>query len=167
MARVMGVDPGLAATGVGMVAGSGHQVTGFAYGDIRTRPRTPLPDRLNRIFDRMTDLLSDDAPDLLVVEAVFSLERYPTSGLTLGKVIGVILLAAGRTGVPVIELPVREAKRVLTGHGGASKAQLERAVRRTLNLSDPIRPDHSSDALALALIGLYRHCAPPLARCAP
>jgi crossover junction endodeoxyribonuclease RuvC len=167
MARVMGVDPGLAATGVGLVAGSGRRVTGFAYGDIRTRPRTPLPDRLNRIYDGMTERLTEDAPDLLVVEAVFSLARHPASGLALGRVTGVILLAAGRSGVPVVELAAREAKQALTGHGGASKAELERAVRRTLRLSDPIRPDHASDALALALIGLRRHRDPPFSRRAP
>jgi crossover junction endodeoxyribonuclease RuvC len=160
MTRVLGIDPGLAATGIGVVAGNGLRVDGFAYGEVRTRPRTPVPERLGRIHDRIAEVLSAERPDLMVVEAVFSLERYPASGLTLGKVIGVILLAAYRAGVSTVEVPVREAKRVLTGNGAAGKAQLEAAVRRTLNLVDPIRPFHASDALALALVGLYRHASP-------
>ena len=93
----------------------------------------------------------------MVIEDIFSLQKYPKSGITLGKVTGVILLAGYQVDVPVTEVPVREAKQVLTGNGNASKMQLERAVRHLLNLSDPISPNHASDALGLALIGLYRY----------
>ena len=93
----------------------------------------------------------------MVIEDVFSLQKYPKSGITLGKVTGVILLAGYQVDVPVTEVPVREAKQVLTGNGNASKIQLERAVRHLLNLPDPIRPYHASDALGLALIGLFRY----------
>jgi crossover junction endodeoxyribonuclease RuvC len=156
MIRVLGVDPGLAATGIGMVSGEGARVRGFAYGDIRTDSKTATPDRLNRIYERMTEVLRSERPHRMVVEAVFFLPRHPASGLALGKVVGVIELAAARASVPVSEVPVREAKQVLTGNGAADKTQLERAVRRALNLSTPIQPFHASDALALALIGLYR-----------
>ena len=93
----------------------------------------------------------------MVVEDIFSLKKYPKAGISLGKVTGVILLAWFQNNVPTFEVPVREAKQVLTGNGNASKNQLEKAVRRELNLTTPIRPYHASDALALALIGLYRH----------
>ncbi len=93
----------------------------------------------------------------MVVEDVFSLEKYPKSGITLGKVTGAILLAGCEVKIPVIEIPVREAKKVLTGSGRASKVQLERAVRHFLNTDKPIKPHHASDALALALIGLFRN----------
>ncbi len=89
-------------------------------------------------------------------EDVFSLDKYPASGIILGKVSGVILLTGCQFDVPVIEIPVREAKQVLTGNGNASKAQLEKSVREFLNLSAPIRPSHAADAMALALIGLLR-----------
>jgi crossover junction endodeoxyribonuclease RuvC len=92
----------------------------------------------------------------MVVEDVFSLNNYPTSGILLGKVSGVILLAGHQAGIPVMEIPVREAKKILTGNGKASKEQLEKAVRQKLNLEKPIRPFHASDAMGLALIGLYR-----------
>ena len=93
---------------------------------------------------------------MMVVEEVFSLQRYPASGINLAKVAGVVLLAGSHSGVKAGEIPVREAKQVLTGNGNASKVQLEKAVRSILDRSEVISPDHASDALGLALIGLYR-----------
>jgi len=93
----------------------------------------------------------------MVVEDIFSLQKYPKSGITLGKVTGVILLAGNQLDLPVIEIQVREAKQILTGNGNASKIQLESAVRHFLNLTTPIRPYHASDAIGLALIGLFRY----------
>ncbi len=75
----------------------------------------------------------------------------------MGKVCGVVMLAAEQFGISILEVPVRETKQVLTGNGNASKEQLEKSVRHTLQLQKPIRPFHSSDALGLALIGLFRY----------
>ena len=72
-------------------------------------------------------------PDLVVIEDIFSLGKYPASGITLGKVTGVLLLAAGRAGSPVVEIQVREAKKVVTGSGAADKYQVERSVRHLLS----------------------------------
>jgi crossover junction endodeoxyribonuclease RuvC len=123
---------------------------------IHTTKDFSLPDRLHQIFTKLSDTLKSEKPDLMVVEDVFSLNNYPTSGILLGKVSGVILLAGHQAGIPVMEIPVREAKKILTGNGKASKEQLEKAVRQKLNLEKPIRPFHASDAMGLALIGLYR-----------
>ena len=171
----MGIDPGLAATGVGVVWGCGPHIDGHAFGIIRTCARTPTPERLNRIHERVAELLAEERPDLMVVEDVFSLDRYPRSGIVLGNVTGVIFLAGAQAGVPVTEVAVREAKGVLTGNGGADKAHLERAVRSFLDRTAPVRPAHAADALALAIIGLLRRSdglprppgrasAPPLRR---
>ncbi len=92
----------------------------------------------------------------MVVEDVFFLKKYPKSGIILGKVAGVILLAGCQFGLPVIEIPVREAKKILTGNGNATKIQLEQAVRYSLMHPEAITPHHASDAIALALIGLFR-----------
>ena len=154
--KVLGVDPGLAATGIGLVRGCGLRVDGFAYGTIRTSARQPLALRLEIIYQKLCSLLDEEVPDLMVVEEVFSLERYPKSGLTLGKVTGVIQLVGQQRGLALCQVAVREAKRVLTGNGNAGKAQLEGAVRRALGAAQVIRPDHASDALGLALVGLYR-----------
>lgn len=160
MIKIVGIDPGLAETGVGIVCGSGMKVTSFAYGVITTEKRLPVEQRLECIFSRITEVLEQHRPEQMVVEAVFSLARNPRSGITLAKAAGVILLAGSRAGIPVMEIPVREAKQVLTGNGQSSKSQLELAVRHNLGHTAPIRPDHGSDALALALIGLYRFRAP-------
>ncbi len=155
--RVVGIDPGLAATGIGVVAGKGTAVVQFAFGSISTRSDAPIAARLERIYRRSLGVLEAERPHLVVMEDVFSLEAYPRSAILLGKVTGVILLAACHAGVPVAEVPVREAKHVLTGNGNASKMQLEMAVRHALERQEPIRPYHASDALGLALIGLYRY----------
>ncbi|OQY55530.1 MAG: crossover junction endodeoxyribonuclease [Desulfobacteraceae bacterium 4572_88] len=155
--KVIGIDPGLAATGVGIVRGRGLKIDSYAFGSINTSKDLSMPARLNRIFSKLLLVLKDEKPDLMVVEDVFSLKAYPKSGITLGKVTGVILLAGHQVNVRVAEVQVREAKQVLTGNGNAGKAQLEKAVRHLLDLNTPIRPFHASDALALALIGLFRY----------
>jgi crossover junction endodeoxyribonuclease RuvC len=156
MITVVGIDPGLAATGIAVVRGKGLTVSRYAYGVARTSPQSGLSERLNKIYTQISAFLADEKPSLMVVEDVFSLEKYPKSGITLGRVSGVILLAGCRNAIPVIQIPVREAKQILTGSGNAGKQQLEESVRRRLNHPSPIRPYHSADALSLALIGLYR-----------
>ena len=157
MLTIIGVDPGLAETGVGIVRGFGKNIQSYAFGCIRTAARTPLPQRLQRIHREVQEILDAEIPDLVVVEDVFSLQRYPKSGITLGQVCGVIMLAGANIGTRMVEVPVREAKQVLTGSGNASKMQLEMAIRRILRREEAIRPDHASDALGLAVIGLYRY----------
>jgi crossover junction endodeoxyribonuclease RuvC len=155
--KLIGIDPGLAATGIGIVSGNHRKVEDFAYGVIHTDRKDPTPRRLGKIFTQISNLLQRESPDLVVVEDIFSLEKYPKSGIALGKVSGVILLAAEQASAQVIEIPVREAKQVLTGNGNAEKDQLEKAVRRVLGCAEAIRPYHASDALGLAIIGLFRY----------
>ena len=157
MITIIGIDPGLAATGVGIVRGNGRSVTGYSFGSINTLKSNSLPNRLDHIYCKLLKILQAEKPDLMVVEDVFSLAKYPKSGITLGQVTGVVLLAGWQAGVSSAEIPVREAKQVLTGNGNASKIQLEKAVRQRLNQQSAIRPYHASDALGLALIGFYRY----------
>ena len=157
MITVIGVDPGLAGTGIGLVTGSGMKVDRYSFGSITTKSTASLSQRLALIYAKIVDVLNDQKPELMVIEDVFSLDRYPKSGILLGKVSGTVLLAAAHHGIPTVEIPVRESKKILSGNGNAGKEQLENAVRRFLNHTAPIRPYHSSDALALALIGLFRH----------
>ncbi|MBL0732293.1 MAG: crossover junction endodeoxyribonuclease RuvC [Desulfosarcina sp.] len=159
MVKIIGIDPGLAATGVGVVCGTDIKVKSFSYGSINTLKKEPLPQRLHQIFSKLTVVLENEKPDLMVVEDVFSLEKYPKSGIILGKVAGVILLAGCRSDISIVEIPVREAKQILTGNGNADKVQLEKSVREFLGLAKPIKPFHASDALGMALIGLFRYGA--------
>jgi crossover junction endodeoxyribonuclease RuvC len=157
MLKCIGVDPGLADTGIGFVTGLGFDIQSYSFGAIQTSKSLPFPERLNTIFTKLVRVLKDEKPDLMIVEDVFSLHKYPKSGIILGKVIGVVLLSSFQSNIPVLEIPVREAKKILTGNGNATKIQLEKAVRSLVKHPEKIRPDHASDALALALIGLYRH----------
>jgi crossover junction endodeoxyribonuclease RuvC len=156
MIKVVGVDPGLAATGIAVVSGVGLRVEHYSFGTIKTSSRSRLQDRLSSIYAKLISILNAENPDLMVLEDVFSLEKYPKSGIALGKVTGVILLAGCQANTPVLEISVREAKRVLTGSGAAGKQQLEESVRRRLKHPEKIKPDHASDALALAMVGLFR-----------
>jgi crossover junction endodeoxyribonuclease RuvC len=157
MIKIIGIDPGLASTGIGIVQGSGSTIKGYSFGSIKTSKNNALPERLTQIYSKLLKIFEDEKPDLMVVEDVFSLEKYPKSGITLCQVSGVVMVAGHRAGVTSVEVPVREAKQVLTGNGNARKQQLEEAVRHRLRHPIPIRPFHASDALGLALIGLYRY----------
>jgi crossover junction endodeoxyribonuclease RuvC len=157
MIKVIGIDPGLADTGIGIVRGTGVKGSRFCLRQHLHFQSGSRRCRLEQIYAKTCQVLADEKPDLMVLEDVFSLEKYPKSGIVLGKVCGVLLLAGTQSGVPLTEVPVRQAKQILTGNGKATKEQLERAVRRTLCAPSPIRPFHASDALGLALIGLFRH----------
>jgi len=157
MITIIGIDPGLAATGVGIVQGNGRNITGYSFGSINTLKSNSLPNRLDQVYSKLFQILDDKKPDLMVVEDVFSLTKYPKSGITLGQVTGVVMLAGWQAGVSTVEIPVREAKQVLTGNGNASKMQLEESVRHRLQHQSTIKPYHASDALGLALIGFYRY----------
>ncbi len=157
MITIIGIDPGLSASGVGIARGNGLRIAGYAFGSIHTSNKYSLPTRLNEIFTKLLQILKDENPDLMVVEDVFSLEKYPKSGITLGQVTGVVMLAGQHAGVSAVEISVREAKQILTGNGNASKRQLEEAVRHRLSHKSPIRPSHAADAMGLALIGFYRY----------
>ncbi len=156
MIKVVGIDPGLAGTGIGMVQGRGTTLSGYEFGSIKTTPDQGLVERLENIYEKTLAYLCRQKPDLVVIEDIFSLGKYPASGITLGKVTGVLLLAAGRAGARVEELQVREAKKLVTGSGAADKYQVERSVRNLLSHAGTIRPFHASDALALALAGFFR-----------
>jgi crossover junction endodeoxyribonuclease RuvC len=157
MMKIIGIDPGLAGTGVGIINSVREKIASFSYGCIHTSSNKSLPTRLDQIFSALSDILKEEKPDVMVVEDIFSLAEYPMSGINLGKVTGVVMLAGSRMGIPVTEIAVREAKQILTGNGNASKAQLEMAVRRQLSQPCQIKPYHASDALGLAIIGMFRH----------
>ncbi|MDP2646388.1 MAG: crossover junction endodeoxyribonuclease RuvC [Desulfobacterales bacterium] len=162
--KIIGIDPGLAATGIGIITGNGTSVEGYSYGSLTTSSKDSLPDRLNQIYSKLLHILEDEKPGIMIIEDIFSLAVYPKTGISLGKVSGVILLAGNRVGVPAFEVSVRETKEVLTGNGNAGKVQVERAVRNLLNVSTPIKPNHASDAIALALVGMFRYARLGLAQ---
>ena len=157
MIKIVGIDPGLAGTGIGVVQGDHQEVSNYSFGSIATDSKASTPARLNIIYSKIADFLSEQKPDLVVIEDIYSLEKYPQSSIMLGKVSGVLLVAAFRAGVKVEEISVREVKKIITGSGSADKFQVEKSVRSLLKHGEPIRPFHASDALGLALAGYYRY----------
>ena len=157
MIKVVGIDPGLAGTGIGVVRGEKCKVFDYSFGSINTDKKDPTCLRLNTIYTKVFDFLKSENPDLVVIEDVYSLEKYPKSGIMLGKVVGVLLVASYKAGVKIEEVSVREVKKVVSGNGNADKYQVEESTRSFLNHKEPIRPFHASDALALALTGLFRY----------
>ncbi len=157
MVKIAGIDPGLAGTGVGVIHGDGLNIAGYSFGSIKTEKKDPIGLRLNIIYSKITEFLKDQAPDLVVIEDIFSLSKYPGSGISLARVSGVLLLASFKVGINVEEITVREAKKIVSGSGSADKYQVEESVRAILGHDKPIRPFHASDALALALCGYYRY----------
>ena len=159
MIKTIGIDPGLAGTGVGIVTGSGLKVSQYSYSSISTAKSDSLPKRLGLIHSALVQVLKQEQPECMVVEAAFSLSRYPKSAILLGQVTGVILLAGHQMNVTTKDVSVREVKQILTGNGNADKRQLEKSIRNLLNSEKPIRPFHASDALGLALVGLFRYAS--------
>lgn len=155
--KIIGIDPGLAGTGIGVIDGQGRHIAGYSFGSISTNAGESTPVRLDQIYCKTKSFLIEQQPDLVVIEDIYSLEKYPGSGIMLGKVSGVLLLAAFKAGAQIREVAVKEVKKVISGNGSADKSQVERAVRQLLNHPEPIRPFHASDALGMALTGLFRY----------
>jgi len=151
---VLGVDPGTAATGYGVVARRDRgRVRLIECGVIRTSSGAPMVRRIREIHDEVSELLARHRPAVVAVEEVFQ-GRNVQSALKLGQARGVILLAASLRDVPVAEYAPRQIKKAVVGHGNATKDQVGFMVQRQLRLSAPPRPDDAADGVAVALC----HC---------
>ncbi len=160
--RVVGIDPGLTATGYGVVEQSGNRMTPLAWGVIRSH-ETALAERLREIHLKLKELISDQQPDLVAVEEIF-LARNPRSALLLGHARGVALLTAGLCGCQVREYPANSVKQAVAGRGGASKTQVEYMVFRLLGMSEQKMLPDASDALAVAICCIMKQGLQPPTR---
>src|SRR5690349_18274144 len=152
----MGVDPGLVATGFGVLEAGAGAVTVRDAGVISTSTGQPLEARLNALHRAVHRIIEEQAPGLLVVEDLYTEYRFPRTAILMGHARGVIYLAARQLGVAVVALTPSEVKRAMTGNGAAGKAQVQRAVQTVLGLREPPRPSHVADALGLAATGMSR-----------
>jgi crossover junction endodeoxyribonuclease RuvC len=145
----LGIDPGTALLGYGVVE-SGDDPQMIDFGAIATAADRPMPDRLSDLFDRVTELLERYRPDVLAIEQLF-FARNVTTAIAVGQARGVVLLAAARAGVPVVEYSPSEVKHAVVGYGKADKSQMQEMVRIILGLEHVPHPDDAADALAVAL----------------
>jgi len=147
---VLGIDPGTAATGWGIVERDGNKLRLIDYGCFETVPADELPVRLLHIHQAMTELIAEHKPAMVGVERLFFNKNVQTA-FAVGQARGVVLLATAQAGVPVIEFGPHEVKIAVTGYGRADKPQVQRMVQALLGMSVLPRPDDAADALAVAI----------------
>ncbi len=156
---ILGIDPGLRATGYALLDGSSAGVELVEHGLIRTDDTAPLEDRLRKVHGDLHGLLERRRPAQVAVEDLFAAQRYPRTAILMGHVRGVVCLAAAELEIDVTSLPPAAVKQAIAGFGAASKTQVQAAVRRLLRLTEPPDP-HVADAVAICLTALSRRGFP-------
>jgi crossover junction endodeoxyribonuclease RuvC len=151
----LGLDPGTATTGYGLVRlESDGGLLAVKFGVITTPKNTPAPERLLTLYEQLQDLLHEHKPETVAVEKLF-FQRNVTTALAVGQARGVMLLVAARAGLEVFEYTPNEIKQAVAGYGSAGKRQMQEMVRVLLELDDIPRPDDAADALAVAICHLH------------
>lgn len=148
--RIIGIDPGTGILGFGVVdivKGKAHMVTA---GVITTPAHTPLDERLEEIFDGLTEIIAETNPDVMSIEKLFFAQNV-TTAMSVSHARGVAMLTGRRAKMPIAEYTPLQIKQTLTGYGKATKKQMQEMVRIHLNLSEVPKPDDCADALAAAI----------------
>jgi crossover junction endodeoxyribonuclease RuvC len=152
---VLGIDPGTASTGYGVIYGAGSELRALEDGVIQTRAGIPLERRLADIHARVVELIDRHRPDAVAIEELYFGANARTA-FAVGQARGVVLLAAGQRGIPSRSYTPQQVKGAVCGHGRAGKDQVGRMVARLLGLAEVPTPDHATDALAVAICDLNR-----------
>jgi crossover junction endodeoxyribonuclease RuvC len=149
MSRIIGIDPGLSATGYGIIEAQNNTFTSIAYGVITTKSSDPTGSRLGKIHNELTRILVDTKPDEASVELLYFAKNLK-SAIPVAQARGVILLACHQAGVPAFEYTPLEVKQAVVGRGRADKTQVQTMMKLLLHLDKLPSPDHAADALAIA-----------------
>jgi crossover junction endodeoxyribonuclease RuvC len=152
---ILGIDPGLASTGFGAITCDNITPSLFKCGYIKTSPREHISSRLFQIHSDISHLIKTLKPDLVAIENIFSLVRYPKAGILLGEVLGIIYLSVSQNNVSMVEITPREIKNALIGYGSANKRQIKEMIQKLLKINN-VSSFHAADALAVALTAFYR-----------
>lgn len=147
---ILGVDPGLAIVGWGVVQYAVNRFTPMAYGSVQTKAGIPVEDRLSQIYDRLSEIIEKYKPDAIAVEELFW-NTNVTTGIVVAEARGVILLCAKKHGVPIYEYTPMQVKQAVVGYGKAEKKQVISMVTLMLGLKEPPKPDDTADAIAIAI----------------
>ncbi len=150
---VLGIDPGTAICGYGVVEQIGNRIKAVQYGAVFTDKGEKPELRLKKIYEEISALIDHYKPDLMSIEKLF-FNRNVTTAIPVGQARGVVLLAAANQGLPVLEFTPMQIKISVVGTGSATKEQVMYMVQHLLNLQEKPRPDDVADALAAALCGL-------------
>ncbi len=150
----LGIDPGTASCGYGLVRLEGSRLIPVHYGAVFT-DKDMLPElRLKKIYEELTAIIAEYKPDIMSVEKLF-FNKNVTTAIAVGQARGVIVLTAANANVPVVEFTPIQIKQAITGFGSADKEQVTFMVQRLLNIKEKPRPDDVADALAIAVCGLH------------
>ena len=147
---VIGIDPGIANTGFGVVRRRAGRLVALDGGVMRTRPERTPEHRLADLFAQVEELLDRHNPDALALEAIYFGQNV-RSAFAVGQARGVVLMAAGRRSIPCQDYTPQQVKGAVCGSGRAPKEQVTRMVQSLLSLPEPPTPDHAADALAVAI----------------
>ena len=147
---VLGIDPGTANLGYGVVLARGRQLAALDGGVVEAPSSEPLERRLARIHARLCDLIAEHRPSAIAVEDVF-FGQNARSAFAVGQARGVVMLSAGLAGLPCFSYTPQAVKAAVCGSGSAGKEQVQRMVASLLSLPEPPQPDHAADALAVAI----------------
>lgn len=147
---VIGVDPGTASTGFGVISRNKEKFECLEYGVIRTTPNFSTPERLKKLYNELNELIKKHKPDILVVESLYFFKNLKTA-MPVSQAKGVILLTAAKKRVPVYELTPPQIKLAVTGSGRTEKKPMQKKVKSLLKLKELPQPDDAADALAAAL----------------
>ncbi len=147
---ILGLDPGTAIVGFGVVQANHGAFASMAYGAIRTEAGLPLSQRLEIIYNDLCIMLDQFKPDAAAIEELF-FNTNLTTGISVAHARGILLLACRQKGVPIYEYTPSQVKQSVVGYGRAEKKQMMEMVKRLLNLEKIPRPDDAADALAIAL----------------
>jgi crossover junction endodeoxyribonuclease RuvC len=152
--RILGIDPGLNTTGYG-VLDFARVPRLVEAGVVRGNPKAELAERVKEIHAGVADVIAALRPEVLAIEELYSHYERPTTAILMGHARGVIVLAAGQAGIPVVSYAATQIKKTITGNGHAAKWQMQEAIRRELNLPSVPEPPDVADALAIALCHCY------------
>ena len=147
---ILGIDPGLAIIGYGVIKYDGQKLTIIDYGTITTAAGVPLPRRLSSIYDSMASLIEKFKPDAIAFEELFFNKNVKTA-LTVGHARGTALVCAEKSGTELFEYTPLQVKQAVCGYGRADKKQIQAMVKMILNLKEIPRPDDAADAVAVAI----------------
>ncbi len=148
--RILGIDPGLATIGFGVVEFDNRKFKTVDYGAVYSPPNVSMPERLKMVYDDMCFIIGKYRPDEVAVEELF-FNSNVTTAIMVGQARGVLILSAANTGIPVFEYTPLQVKQAVVGYGRADKNQVQQMVKSILGLSETPKPDDTADALAIAV----------------
>jgi crossover junction endodeoxyribonuclease RuvC len=151
---ILGIDPGTATTGYGLIEETDAGINTLEYGVISTPANLTMDKRLVMLYDRLNEIVVSFKPSSCAVEKLF-FRRNVTTAISVGQARGVILLALSQNFIPLAEYTPMEIKLAVAGYGAAEKRQVQMMVQSILNLSDLPKPDDAADALAIAICHLH------------